>query len=275
MSIENVRNYFRPLGREEDIMEFEVSSATVELAAQAIGCEGARITKTLAFKNPDNTYTAVGTIDECVEDFLRVYPRKRYDGIICSNDTVAICLINRMMEEGYRLPDDCRIIGMGDSCLAANHSLSVSSVMFDYVQMGEAAIELYHTVAKTSSPCHYTISLPCCFVARASTGSPSPTVCPAVIGSDTNTTDTPRSVNKYFDGKATKEIIELEAIFQKCDTIDRQAVFGLARGESIEEIAEKVHLTPRAVRYRISNFFDRNTPMTQNEFISALKSILK
>lgn len=49
MSIELVRAYFRPLGREDDILEFDVSSATVELAAQAVGCEGARIGKTLSF----------------------------------------------------------------------------------------------------------------------------------------------------------------------------------------------------------------------------------
>lgn len=49
MSIELVRNYFRPLGREGDILEFDVSSATVELAAQAVGCEPARIGKTLSF----------------------------------------------------------------------------------------------------------------------------------------------------------------------------------------------------------------------------------
>ena len=49
MSIEKVRDYFRPLGREGDILEFPVSSATVELAAQAVGCEPARIAKTLSF----------------------------------------------------------------------------------------------------------------------------------------------------------------------------------------------------------------------------------
>ena len=49
MSIERVRAYFRTLGREEDVLEFPVSSATVELAAQAVGCEGARIGKTLSF----------------------------------------------------------------------------------------------------------------------------------------------------------------------------------------------------------------------------------
>ena len=49
MSIESVRDYFRPLGREGDILEFPVSSATVELAAQAVGVIPARIAKPLSF----------------------------------------------------------------------------------------------------------------------------------------------------------------------------------------------------------------------------------
>ena len=49
MSIELVRGFFRPLGREQDILEFPVSSATVELAAQAVGVIPARIAKTLSF----------------------------------------------------------------------------------------------------------------------------------------------------------------------------------------------------------------------------------
>ena len=50
MSIEKVRAYFRPLGIEGRILEFPVSSATVELAAAAVGVEGARIAKSLSFK---------------------------------------------------------------------------------------------------------------------------------------------------------------------------------------------------------------------------------
>ena len=49
MSIEKVRKYFNNLGMEDRVLEFEVSSATVELAALALGCEGARIAKTLSF----------------------------------------------------------------------------------------------------------------------------------------------------------------------------------------------------------------------------------
>ena len=50
MSIEKVRAYFKPLGIEDRIREFDVSSATVELAAVAVGVEGARIAKSLSFK---------------------------------------------------------------------------------------------------------------------------------------------------------------------------------------------------------------------------------
>ena len=53
MSIESGRAYFRALGMEDRVQEFTVSSATVELAALALGVEGARIAKTLSFKRTD------------------------------------------------------------------------------------------------------------------------------------------------------------------------------------------------------------------------------
>ena len=54
MAIDKVREYFRNFGIEDKVMEFEVSSATVELAAQAVGVEGARICKTLSFKDGED-----------------------------------------------------------------------------------------------------------------------------------------------------------------------------------------------------------------------------
>ena len=50
MSIEKVRAYFAAFGMEQRILEFPVSSATVELAAQALNTDGCRIVKTLSFK---------------------------------------------------------------------------------------------------------------------------------------------------------------------------------------------------------------------------------
>lgn len=50
MSVEKVRQYLTKFGIADRIQEFDVSSATVELAAQALSCEPKRIAKTMAFK---------------------------------------------------------------------------------------------------------------------------------------------------------------------------------------------------------------------------------
>ena len=49
MSVEHVRAYLTQFGAQDRILEFDVSSATVELAAQALHCEPCRIAKTLSF----------------------------------------------------------------------------------------------------------------------------------------------------------------------------------------------------------------------------------
>lgn len=49
MSIDKVKEYFKKYGMEDKIQEFDVSSATVELAAEALHCEPCRIAKTLSF----------------------------------------------------------------------------------------------------------------------------------------------------------------------------------------------------------------------------------
>lgn len=49
MSIERVKTYFKQYHMEDKVLEFQVSSATVELAAAALNCEPERIAKTLSF----------------------------------------------------------------------------------------------------------------------------------------------------------------------------------------------------------------------------------
>lgn len=53
MAIELVRDYFKKLGIDDKIQEFEVSSATVDLAAEALHVKPQRIAKTLSFKTKD------------------------------------------------------------------------------------------------------------------------------------------------------------------------------------------------------------------------------
>lgn len=68
MGIKEVREYLKRWNRDKDILEFATSSATVELAARAVGVEPARIAKTLAFKNGEGAVIVVAAGDAKVDN---------------------------------------------------------------------------------------------------------------------------------------------------------------------------------------------------------------
>ncbi|NLV87064.1 MAG: YbaK/EbsC family protein [Clostridiales bacterium] len=68
MSIEKARAYLRECGIEDRVQEFDVSSATVELAAAALGVSGERIAKTLSFKTGEGCVLVVAAGDARIDN---------------------------------------------------------------------------------------------------------------------------------------------------------------------------------------------------------------
>jgi len=68
MSIERAKDYLRQFGADTRVLEFEISSATVELAAQAVGCEPAHIAKTLSFRTNDGVILIVAAGDAKIDN---------------------------------------------------------------------------------------------------------------------------------------------------------------------------------------------------------------
>lgn len=68
MAIEKVRAFFRQYGIEDRVLEFPVSSATVELAAEALHCEPCRIAKTLSFAVADKPILVVAAGDTKIDN---------------------------------------------------------------------------------------------------------------------------------------------------------------------------------------------------------------
>ena len=64
----HVREYLRQFGAEDRVIEFTVSSATVALAAQALGCEAGRIAKTLSFMAGDQPLMIVAAGDRKIDN---------------------------------------------------------------------------------------------------------------------------------------------------------------------------------------------------------------
>ncbi len=68
MAIEKVKEFFRQHGMEEKVLEFETSSATVELAAQALHCDPCRIAKTLSFMGTEGPLLVVAAGDAKIDN---------------------------------------------------------------------------------------------------------------------------------------------------------------------------------------------------------------
>ena len=68
MAIDRVKEYFRQYQMEDRIKELELSSATVELAAAALHCEGKRIAKTLSFLVEDKAILIVTAGDAKIDN---------------------------------------------------------------------------------------------------------------------------------------------------------------------------------------------------------------
>ena len=68
MSIERARAHLQKHGLEDRIREFTVSSATVALAAQALGCEPERIAKSLSFEKGDGAILVLAAGDARIDN---------------------------------------------------------------------------------------------------------------------------------------------------------------------------------------------------------------
>ena len=68
MTIEKVRDFLKGYGKDKYIREFDTSSATVELAAEALDVEPARIAKSLTFKNNEKCIMVVTAGDRKVDN---------------------------------------------------------------------------------------------------------------------------------------------------------------------------------------------------------------
>lgn len=70
MSVEKVRTYLKQFNKDQDIIELDASTATVELAAAALGTQPARIAKTLSFKYQNSCILVVCAGDMKIDNAL-------------------------------------------------------------------------------------------------------------------------------------------------------------------------------------------------------------
>ena len=102
MSIQRARQHLEKLGMQDRIREFEVSSATVELAALALGVEGKRIAKTLSLWLDDKVILLVTAGDAKIDNakYRSRFGKKGFQTVFpaCGSDNSAVRLTPEELE---------------------------------------------------------------------------------------------------------------------------------------------------------------------------------
>ncbi len=218
------------------------------IALLGLNPNGGDAVKLRAFPEKKDVFAAKESLTECVEAFVKERARD-YDAVICANDTTAIRLLAELDRFGIRTPDELWVIGMGNSLLGAALPTPLTSVSFDYTELGRASVRLCRALVREPVDVTVSFCLPCSLAVRATAPLSDRSMAPKPNAPK------PRPPyrgggRRYFDG--AEPILLIESILEGSDAIDRELLLLLAEGAGCETIAERLYLTDRAVRYRIS-----------------------
>ena len=218
-----------------------------------------------------DNYPCVESLMTCVDSFLKVLSSKKYNAVICANDTVAVYFMELAEQKGFSVPKDIYIVGMGDTSIGKQLKVPLTSVGFDYYEMGKQAINVFRFMRKNNSQAHIMVSLPCPITVRASTeykktGN-------NIYHKEKLENDT-EMYGGYFSDTDISKIVFSEAFLQECDEIDKQIVLMLSENKTYEKMAEELSVSDRTIRYRVMKMMNRFGVKNKRELADRMKQVL-
>jgi DNA-binding LacI/PurR family transcriptional regulator len=208
----------------------------------------------------------------CVDEFIDSFVKNEIDAVICANDTVALYLINRMVKSGFNIPDDLYVIGMGNSCLAQKSSIPISSIDFDYEELGHRALHLWASIRQNCVNVHAEITIPCKFISRQSTDD---FVCSELMIADEQIDETciDNNIDEYYEDEDIQKIIKFENFLNTCDDMDYLVIREMMQGRSDSKMADSLNMSDRAIRYRINKMVKKLGVQTREEIVNMVRDL--
>lgn len=190
------------------------------------------------------------------------------DAVICANDTVGFFLLEKLKTKGIKVPDDVFVLGMGGFAINSILEKPLTSLSFDYAELGLQAVRLWRYFLKDGGDINITVSVACKLIHRSTSIKPCQTKKPLPIVTTANPDDLAGS---FFEEHKVNTFLKLEAMLCDFDELDYKLLKFIASSTPDEVMAEKVRLTPRAIRYRISKMLKKMDVKSRNALIKILK----
>jgi len=190
-------------------------------------------------------------LEESISEYVDKALSLGADAMLCSNDTAAILAITCLKKHGVAVGESYPVLGMGNSFLGMNANPSLTTVNFDYYALGREAIRLHEYQMYSENGALAQVSIPAELIVRESTG------CISFDGAELTFHVGNQNLPDYFGGNLVSRLIMLENDLQHSDPIDQEIIFGTARGETYSQLAARLYLSERTLKYRLSHILKR------------------
>ncbi|MBQ8836550.1 MAG: substrate-binding domain-containing protein [Clostridia bacterium] len=214
-------------------------------------------------------YYNYGSISGCFARFAENC--HDYNAVICSNDVVALALIQNLKEIGVRVPEDMYVTACGgSSMLSSVASTTITSVFADQYELGRQAVLTYAYLYKNPCDVALSVKVEAKLTVRASTNyDPDP-------GRDLVTTLSKQVPNvDFYDDPVIQKIFSVEALLLNSDDLDRGILDGILVGETYPSIAERLFTSENVISYRIKRMCKITGTAKKSELVALLAPYLK
>lgn len=214
-------------------------------------------------------YYLEDTLEKCMDRFIEAFFENNIDAIVCANDSVAILLIQEMLKNGIKIPEDAYVVGVGDSVAGRLISVPLISLNVDYFEMGKQAVRLWRYIYRDGADTDISVAISCKLNTKNVGGEP----LKRQKYEEHTFTDSGEGLwNDYFyEDEKVQRLLKLETLLRDCDELDLALLEAIKNEKTDEQIADEVWLSSRAVRYRISKMMKKADMQGRSEIVALMR----
>lgn len=191
----------------------------------------------------------------------------KYDSILCANDVSSVVLMRRLLDLGFKIPEDIRIATFGDTILSNLEVQNVAMARVKTIEAGKLSISAYRMLKSNPAIASLSLLLHCDILESNSEVS------------DIRLEHTLPAIDAYphtnfFNDPDVKQVLLVEKLLAGCDKLDISILREVLNRESYSKIAAKLFIAENTISYRIKKILSLAPDKSKEEIFSLLAQFL-
>lgn len=205
-----------------------------------------------------------GNLDECCEDLYANIGD--FDAVICSNEVVAVKLINFLNERKVNIPEDIYVATVGKLPYNQPMFQNITTADINFEKIGTLAIKMYSMLAKNPEISYLNMAVGSKIIPNQSTDyfnvQPPPNDTSFI--KSYNESLTSEDVWTYSDIDVNKLHL-VEQLVGHCDSLDINILYGLTQNKRLTDLENELFTTMNTIKYRIKKMCAITGTTTRDE----------